>query len=67
MTTTYDELRAKYGLIPEAKVGINEDGEEVIIYIDEECASLRTMQKNSRFMRVNVYHKDGTNEEYFEH
>lgn len=64
--TYYDELVEKYGLISEVKVGVNEDGENCMISIDEECACIRTLQKNN-WMRVNIYYKDGTSEELYQH
>ena len=64
--TYYDELVEKYGLIPEAKVGVNEDGDYCMVSIDETCACIRTLQKNN-WMSVNIYYKDGTSEELYEH
>lgn len=61
----YEEMVAKYGLIEETKIGKNEDGEYVVVSIDKECACIRTLQKNG-WMRINIYHKDGTIEEMFE-
>ena len=61
---TYHQLVEKYGYC-NAMTGINEDSETVIIAIDEEQASIRTLQSND-WMRINVYHKDGTSEEYYE-
>lgn len=62
--TVYEELKNKHGFV-EAFVGINEDKEPVIVSIDEQEASIRTLQKNN-WIRVNVYYPDGTQEEYFE-
>ncbi len=65
MMTEYELLRKQFGLV-EAGVGTNKDGESVVVSIDEECASVRTIQKNSRFHRINIYWKDGTEEEMYE-
>ena len=61
----YEKLLKQFGLV-EAQVGINEDGEPVVVTIDNECAEIRTIQKNSRFHRINIYWKDGTEEEMYE-
>ena len=63
--TTYEKLVKKHGYIDTAKCGINEDGEDVIVSIDEESACVRTLQKNG-WMRINIYYPDGTSEELFE-
>jgi len=62
--TYYDELKQKYGLIPDTQVGVNENGESVIVSIDEECACVTTMQ-NNRWSRTNIYYPDGWEEEYY--
>ncbi len=62
--TTYEELLEKYGMIPDTRVGVNENGENVIVSIDEECACITTMQHN-RWMRTNIYYPDGWEEEYY--
>lgn len=63
--TTYQELFNKHGFI-EGLCGVNEDKENVIVSIDEECATIRTFQKNG-FIRTNVYYKDGFSEELYSH
>lgn len=63
--TTYDELVARYGYVQGA-CGINEDDENVIVSIDEESATITTLQKNG-FIRTNIYHIDGINEELYSH
>ena len=63
--TFYDELLQKYGYIEEPLVGVNADGEDVIVSIDKECACTRTLQHNG-WQRVNIYYPDGTCEEYYE-
>ena len=62
----YEELVAKYGYIEEYQCGKNEDGENVMVSIDKDCACIRTYQRNG-FVRVNIYHNDGTIEELYEH
>lgn len=62
--TKYEEFVQKYGLC-NGLVGENEDGESVIVTIDEECASFRTLQNNG-WIRNNHYHKDGTSEETYQ-
>ena len=59
----YQELKRKYGFI-EAKVGENEDGEKVIVSIDEESAEIKTLQDNG-WIRINIYYPDGTEEELY--
>lgn len=60
----YDELLSKYGFV-DAKVSTNSEGENVIVNIDSECASTRTLQHNG-WQRINIYYPDGTSEEYYE-
>lgn len=60
----YQKLLNKYGYI-DSKSGKDEDGNIVIVSIDEELASIRTFQSNG-WIRINIYHKDGTNEELYE-
>ena len=62
--THYEELFNQFGFI-EAQAGINEDGEYVIVSIDENCASVRTLQSN-QWQRINIYYKDGVEDEYYE-
>lgn len=62
---TYDELLKRHGYC-EGLCGNNEDGEHVIVSIDKEKAIVKTAQYNG-FIRVNVYWKDGTYEELYEH
>ena len=64
-TNTYEEMVDKYGLIEEYRMGKDEDGDPVMVSIDDTCASIRTFQKNG-WVRINVYYKDGTVEELFE-
>lgn len=59
----YEDLLTEYGIC-EGLIGVNEDGEKVIISIDEESAIVETLQDND-WIRVNIYCKDGTQEEYF--
>ena len=61
----YDLLLQKYGYC-DALCGNNEDGELVIVSIDKEKATIKTSQHN-KFIRVNIYWKDGTSEELYEH
>ena len=63
--TEYEKLKNKYGFI-EAKTGKNEKGEDIIVSIDEECASIRTLQKDNHWQRINIYYPDGTAEELYE-
>ena len=65
--TDYERLLKKHGKC-EGLCGVNEDGENVIVSIDDRTATIRTFQKNG-FIRINVYHNDddGTSEELFEH
>lgn len=60
----YNILLNKYGLC-EALCGKNEDGNDVVVSIDEEAASIRTLQSNE-WHRIKIYHKDGTEEELYE-
>ena len=60
----YKELLKQFGYC-EALCGTNEDNENVIVSIDKECASVRTLQNNC-WQRINIYYKDGTEEEYYE-
>lgn len=64
--STYKELVAKYGYIEETKIGKNEDGETVMVSIDKDCACICTYQRNG-FVRIMIYHSDGTIEELYEH
>ena len=62
--TTYQQLVDKYGFI-DGLVGTNENDECVMVSIDDDTATLRTIQENG-WNRINVYHKDGTEEELYE-
>lgn len=62
--TTYEKLKNQFGYC-EALVGVNEDNENVIVSIDKECASVRTLQSN-RWQRINIYYKDGLEDEVYE-
>ena len=61
----YQELLKKHGYC-EALCGVNEEYENVMLSIDKESACVRTLQKNG-WIRINIYHKDGTYEELYEH
>lgn len=61
--TFYEELKNKHGYV-EGLVGENSDNETVIVTIDQESASIRTLQKNG-WIRENIYYKDGTQEELY--
>jgi hypothetical protein len=61
----YDEYLSQYGLTNETLSGIDENGKTVLIDINENEACIRTLQKN-KWIRKNVYHKDGTYEELYE-
>lgn len=61
----YEELLAKHGYIKEATIGENGEMEPIIVSIDEECACIRTLQKNG-WQRINIYYPDGTLEELYE-
>ena len=45
--------------------GENENGERVILSVSEDSYAIRTIQNNG-WMRINIYHIDGTIEEIFE-
>ena len=62
---TYEELLNEHGLV-DNQVGVNSNGETIIVNIDEECAWIKTLQKDKRWHRVNVFWRDGTEEEYYE-
>ena len=62
--TNYEYLLNKFGYC-EARVGRNSNNQNCIISIDEEAASIRTLQDN-RWSRINIYWKDGTEEELYE-
>ena len=61
--THYEELLEKYGICKDLS-GINEDGETTLITIDEDDATVTTVQRNN-FIRITVYHKDGMIDEIF--
>lgn len=61
--TFYEELVTKHGYI-KGQVGVNSDGENVIVTIDEESASVITVQENG-WLRQNIYYPDGTEEELY--
>lgn len=65
--TDYERLLHKHGMC-EGLMGVNEDGETVLVSIDEHTAEVRTYQKNG-FVRINIYHNDddGTSEEIYDH
>lgn len=60
----YEELVQEHGFV-NGLVGTNEKCEHVIVTIDDECASFRTLQNNG-WIRNNHYHKDGTSEETYQ-
>lgn len=45
--------------------GTNEDGEHVIISINEHNITIQTCQSND-WLRTNIYYDDGTSEELYE-
>ena len=59
----YQELKRKFGFV-EGQIGENEDGEKVIVSIDEESAEVKTLQDNG-WIRINIYYPDGTEEELY--
>lgn len=61
--TYYQELVRKHGFV-EGYTGRNEDGLFVIVTIDSESASIRTLQENG-WIRENIYYPDGTEEELY--
>lgn len=63
--TTYDKYRQQFGLIDNL-VGTNEKKENLIVSIDEEKVEIMTIQSNG-YARTNVYWKDGTEEELYDH
>lgn len=62
---TYDELLKRHGYC-KGLCGKNSDDENVIVSINDEKATITTCQKNG-WLRINVYWKDGTYEELYEH
>jgi hypothetical protein len=62
--TRYEELLLKYGKC-EGLGGIDEDGNFVIVTIDDESACIRTSQKNG-WLRNNTYYPDGSSEETYQ-
>lgn len=63
--TTYEKLVAEFGDNVEDACGHNQNKENIILNINDEYAEVRTLQKNG-FHRINVYWKDGTEEELYE-
>ena len=59
----YQTLFEKYGYCS-GLVGIDEDGDPVIVSIDEKDATIQTLQENGR-QRITIYYKDGTVEELY--
>lgn len=45
-------------------VGVNDDGENVIVTVFEDRIEFVTCQKNG-WCRINIYHRDGTYEELY--
>ena len=60
---SYEMLCKKHGLC-EMLAGKNENDEDVLVTINEHEAYITTLQKNGR-LRINVYHKDGVEEEMY--
>lgn len=60
----YQKLLDQFGYIKDVLVGINEDGEKVIVSIDEESAYVKTLQSN-QYARVNIYYPDGREDELY--
>lgn len=46
--------------------GENQDGEHVIMSVNEHNITVRTLQSNN-WARINTYYDDGTSEELYEH
>ena len=61
--TRYDELKTEFGYC-EGLVGNDEDNQVVVVTIDEDEAEVRTLQENG-WIRVNIYHRDGTESETY--
>lgn len=59
----YDELKQEFGYV-EGLVGNDEDNLPVMVTIDEESAEIKTFQENG-WVRINVYYRDGTEEELY--
>lgn len=59
----YKDLLSKYGYC-EGLVGTNEEGENVLVSITPNNASITTLQKNG-WERVNIYYPDQTEEELY--
>jgi len=59
----YEDYLKLYGYV-EGLVGTDEDGNYVIVNIDDNEVSIRTLQSNG-WVRENVYYKDGTEEEFY--
>ena len=62
---TYEKYFAEFGLTPDPLCGVDEDGEDVIVSIDDDCACVKTLQGNG-WIRTNIYHRDGTVEELYQ-
>lgn len=58
-------LMDKYGDSESAFFGNNEEGEDVIISINEDNITLQTLQDNG-WIRTNVLWRDGTTEELYD-
>lgn len=59
----YKELYEQFGLV-EGQIGVNIDDEYVMLTIDEESATVSTLQENG-WIRVNIFYPDGTEEELY--
>ena len=59
------ELMERYAEFESMLSGENEDGEPLTLSIDREKITTVTLQENG-WVRVNVYHFDGTREELFD-
>lgn len=60
-----EKLMKKYGDSDNNYMGKNDNGENVVIYIEKDNISTHTFQKNG-FIRTNIFWKDGTREEIYE-
>lgn len=63
--TMYEKYRTDFGLV-DGLCGKNEKNENVILSIDEEKAVVKTLQSNN-FIRINIFWKEGIEEELYEH
>lgn len=59
----YQELLDLFGYI-EGQVGVDFDGDYVLVSIDKESATITTPQDNG-WNRINIYYPDGSEEELY--